>query len=108
MANKVIKITEFPSSLPNYWNPYHSFQKSASNIDDIFTHIQTMLSPFINSNIIYILGPMNQNLEQYVYKFQINLNEHDDIFFKITTIEQNEFATLSIRNNYFTKIHDNR
>ena len=71
MANKVIKITEFPSSLPNYWNPYHSFQKSASNIDDIFTHIQTMLIPFINSNIIYILGPMNQSLEQYVYKFQI-------------------------------------
>ena len=69
MANKVIKITEFPSSLPNYWNPYHSFQKL--EIDDIFTHIQTMLSPFINSNIINILGPMNQNLEQYVYKFQI-------------------------------------
>ena len=56
MMNKVIKITEFPSSLINYWNPYHSFQKSASNIDNIFTHIQTMLSPFINSNIIYILG----------------------------------------------------
>jgi hypothetical protein len=46
MANKVIKITEFPSSLQNYWNPYHSFQKSASNIDNIFIHIQTMLSPF--------------------------------------------------------------
>lgn len=108
MANKVIKITELGSSLPNYWNPYHSFQKSVSNIDDIFTHIQTMLNPFISSNIIYIMGPMNQNLEQYIYKFTINLNEHDDIFFKMTTIQQNEFATLSIRNNFFTKIHDNR
>ena len=108
MANKVIKITELGSSLPNYWNPYHSFQKSVSNIDDIFTHIQTMLNPFISSNIIYIMGPMNQNLEQYIYKFTINLNEHDDIFFKMTTIQHNEFATLSIRNNFFTKIHDNR
>ena len=41
------------SSSPNYWNPYHSFQKSASNIDDIFTHIQTMLIPFINSGNLF-------------------------------------------------------
>jgi len=73
MANKVIKITEFPSSLPNYWNPYHSFQKSASNIDNIFTHIQTMLSPFINSNIIYILGKFLNSFYEFKnlihYKF---------------------------------------
>ena len=96
MANKVIKITEFPSSLPNYWNPYHSFQKL--EIDDIFTHIQTMLSPFINSNIIYILGPMNQNLDQYVYKFTINLNKNDKIFFQMIQEQENEFTPLTIRN----------
>ena len=96
MANKVIKITEFPSSLPNYWNPYHSFQKL--EIDDIFTHIHTMLSPFINSNIIYILGPMNQNLDQYVYKFTINLNKNDKIFFQMIQEQENEFTPLTIRN----------
>jgi len=96
MANKVIKITEFPSSLPNYWNPYHSFQKL--EIDDIFTHIQTMLSPFINSNIIYILGPMNQNLDQYVYKFTINLNKNDKIFFQMIQEQENEFTPLTIKN----------
>ena len=98
MANKVIKITEFPSSLPNYWNPYHSFQKSASNIDDIFTHIHTILNPFINSNIISILGPMNRNLEQYVYKFTINLNQNDKLFFQMIEEKENEFAPLTIRN----------
>jgi len=71
MANKVIKITEFPSSLPNYWNPYHSFQKIEN--DDIFTHIQTMLSPFINSNIIYILGKFLNSFYEFKnlihYKF---------------------------------------
>ena len=51
MANKVIKMTEYPESLPDYWNPYHSFQKNTNNTDDIFTHIQNTLSPFINSNI---------------------------------------------------------
>ena len=106
MANKVIKMSEYPESLPDYWNPYHSFQKPKN--DDIFTHIQNILSPFINSNIIYILGPMNRNMEEYVYKFKINLDGHDDTFFKMTTIEQNEFATLSIKNNYYTKIHDDR
>jgi hypothetical protein len=96
MANKVIKITEFPSSLPNYWNPYHSFQKL--EIDNIFTHIQSMLSPFINSNIIYILGPMNQNLDQYVYKFTINLNKNEKIFFQMIQEQENEFTPLTIRN----------
>lgn len=98
MANKVIKITEFPSSLPNYWNPYHSFQKSASNIDDIFTHIHTILNPFINSNIIYILSPMNRNLEQHIYKFTINLNQNDKLFFQMIGEKENEFAPLTIRN----------
>ena len=108
MANKVIKMTEYPESLPDYWNPYHSFQKNTNNTDDIFTHIKNTLSPFINSNIIYILGPMNRNMEEYVYKFRINLDEHGDTFFKMTTLQQNEFATLSIKNNYFTKIHDDQ
>lgn len=82
------------SSLPNYWNPYHSFQKL--EIDDIFTHIQTILNSFINSNIIYILGPMNRNLEQYVYKFKINFNQNDKLFFQM--IEENEFAPITIKN----------
>ena len=94
MANKVIKINEFPSSLPNYWNPYHSFQKL--EVDDIFTHIQTMLSPFINSNIIYILSPMNRNLEQHIYKFKINLNQNDKLFFQM--IGENDFPPLTIKN----------
>ena len=92
MMNQFIKINDFSS----FWNPYHSFQKLEN--DDIFTNIKTMLSPFVNSNIIYILGPMNQNLEQYIYKFTINLNENDDIFFQMIQEQENEFAPLTIRN----------
>jgi hypothetical protein len=92
MANQFIKINDFSS----FWNPYHSFQKLEN--DDIFTNIKNMLSPFVNSNIIYILGPMNQNLEQYIYKFTINLNENDDIFFQMIQEQENEFAPLTIRN----------
>ena len=38
MVNKIQKINEF--LLPNYWNLYHSFQKSRNNIDDVFNNIQ--------------------------------------------------------------------
>ena len=95
MANKIQKINE--SLLPNYWNPYHSFQKSRNNIDDIFTHIQKILNPFINSNIIHILGPMNRNLEQHIYKFTINLNQNNKLFFQIIE-EENEFVPITIKN----------
>ncbi len=84
------------SSSPNYWNPYHSFQKLVVN--DIFTHIQTMLSPFIYSNIIYILGPMNRNLEQHIYKFTINLNQNDKLFFQMIEEKENKFAPITIKN----------
>ena len=94
MADKPQKINESP--LPNYWNPYHSFQKL--EINDIFNHIQTKLSPFINSNIIHILGPMNRNLQQHIYKFTINLNQHDKLFFEMIGEQENEFPPLSIRN----------
>lgn len=105
MSNKVIKLSEYPSSLPPYWNPYHYIIQT--NIeDDIYIHIKQILTQFITTNeIIYVLGPINRNLEQYIYKFSIKLNENDDIFFKMTTIEQNEYATLSIKNNYHNKIH---
>ena len=84
------------SSSPNYWNPYHSFQKL--EVDDIFTHIQTMLSPFIYSNIIYILSPMNRNLEQHIYKFTINLNKNDKLFFQMIEEKEKEFAPITIKN----------
>ena len=84
------------SSSPNYWNPYHSFQKLVVN--DIFTHIQTMLSPFIYSNIIYILSPMNRNLEQHIYKFTINLNKNDKLFFQMIEEKEKEFAPITIKN----------
>jgi hypothetical protein len=96
MTNKIQKINE--SLLPNYWNPYHSFQKNRNNIDDIFTHIQTILNPFINSNIIHILGPMNRNLEQHIYKFTINLNQNDKLFFQIIEEEENKFVPITIKN----------
>jgi hypothetical protein len=82
------------SLLSHYWNPYHSFQKL--EINDIFTHIQTLLNPFISSNIIHILGPMNRNIQQHIYKFTINLNKNEKIFFQMT--EENEFAPITIRN----------
>ena len=82
------------SLLSHYWNPFHSFQKL--EVDDIFTHIQTMLNPFINSNIIHILGPMNRNLEQHVYKFTVSMSQNDNLFFQM--IEENEFAPITIRN----------
>jgi hypothetical protein len=82
------------SLLSHYWNPFHSFQKL--EVDDIFTHIQTMLNPFINSNIIHILGPMNRNLEQHVYKFTVSMSQNDKLFFQM--IEENEFAPITIRN----------
>ena len=94
MADKPKKINEL--SLPNCWNPYHSFQKF--EINDIFNHIQTMLNPFINSNIIYILGPMNRNLQQHIYKFTINLNQHDKLFFEMIGEQENDFAPIIIRN----------
>jgi len=84
------------SSSPNYWNPYHSFQKLVVN--DIFTHIQTMLSPFIYSNIIYILGPMNRNLEQHIYKFTIHMNQNEKLFFQMIEEKENEFAPITIKN----------
>jgi hypothetical protein len=82
------------SLLPHYWNPYHSFQKLENN--DIFTHIQTLLNPFISSNIIHILGPMNRNIQQPIYKFTINLNKNEKIFFQMT--EENEFVPITIKN----------
>ena len=86
------------SSSPNYWNPYHSFQKSGYNIDNIFTHIQTILNPFINSNIIHILGPMNRNLEQNIYKFTICMNKNEKLFFQMIGEKENEFAPITIKN----------
>jgi hypothetical protein len=87
------------SSSPNYWNPYHSFQKSGYNIDNIFTHIQTILNPFINSNIIHILGPMNRNLEQNIYKFTICMNKNEKLFFQMIGEKENEFAPITIKND---------
>jgi len=41
---------------------------------------------------------MNQSLEQYVYKFTINLNQYDKLFFHMIEEQENEFAPLSIKN----------
>ena len=39
---------------------------------------------------------MNRNLEQHIYKFKINLNQNDKLFFQM--IGEKEFAPLTIKN----------
>jgi hypothetical protein len=95
MEDKNHKINE--SSLPNYWNPYHSFQKL--EVNNIFTHIQTILNPFINSNIIHVLGPMNINIQQHIYKFTIRMNQNEKLFFQMIEENENEFAPITIKND---------
>ena len=41
---------------------------------------------------------MNRNLEQHIYKFTINLNQNDKLFFQMIGEKENEFAPLTIRN----------
>jgi len=91
-----------------YWNPYLQMSNYNKNSDNIFKNIFEILKNYIQDKQIYILGPMNKIGEQYIYLFNIELNEYDDIFFKLYTKERKEYHTLALKNNYNVKISNNK
>lgn len=83
----------------NYWNPYNYEDNIFTNKDTFIENIKNKLEPYIENNIINILGPCNINNDRYIIKFNIEIN-YDDIFFKLYTKSRgNEYNNLKIKNN---------